>query len=243
MNIFTLDIDTVKSSRYHVNRHVVKMMLEYAQLLSGAVRLSGIDAGYKLTHQNHPCAIWVRESLANWIYLRQLAYHLNDEWVYRYGHKNGTKSASIQMIESLPLPNIKDVGLTTFAKATSDSTRNIFQSPIDTYRLYYKHDKAPLAQWGKRNTPGWWVEMSSLKYYEYLYANCRDKTFAARFILQDSLLKCGKTLDYEKFNKAENYVIYSDGDVRYVINAEDYKTIFIGETRKHIEFFEEAKIC
>ncbi len=64
MNIFLLDIDWQINATYHVDKHVVKMILESAQLLSTAVRLSGIDAGYKAAYKNHPCAIWTRQSLA-----------------------------------------------------------------------------------------------------------------------------------------------------------------------------------
>ncbi len=62
MNIFLLDIDWQINATYHVDKHVVKMILESAQLLSTAVRLSGIDAGYKAAYKNHPCAIWTRQS-------------------------------------------------------------------------------------------------------------------------------------------------------------------------------------
>ena len=51
MNIFYLDEDVQKCAEYHVDRHVVKMILEYAQLLSTAHRvLDGDDK--KLLHDN-----------------------------------------------------------------------------------------------------------------------------------------------------------------------------------------------
>jgi len=39
MNIFYLDHDPVKSAEYHLDKHVVKMVIEYAQLLSTAHRI------------------------------------------------------------------------------------------------------------------------------------------------------------------------------------------------------------
>ena len=36
MNIFFLDWDTEKCAKYHCDKHVVKMILETAQLLCGA---------------------------------------------------------------------------------------------------------------------------------------------------------------------------------------------------------------
>ena len=87
MNIFVLDQDINKCAQYHVDRHVVKMITESAQMLSTAARLVGIDAGYKITHQNHPCTKWSRNSLSNWLWLKDLAKSLNEEWKFRYNQK------------------------------------------------------------------------------------------------------------------------------------------------------------
>jgi aspartate oxidase len=97
MNIFVLHKDTRKAAQMHCDKHVVKMILESAQMLSTAVRMNGIDAGYKLTHRNHPCNIWVRESLSNWQWLKSLACELNTEWQFRYNHvSRGMSSVHFQ---------------------------------------------------------------------------------------------------------------------------------------------------
>lgn len=55
MNIFVLDTDPKLSAQYHVDRHVIKMILENAQLLSTALKINNIEANlYKPTHQHHP---------------------------------------------------------------------------------------------------------------------------------------------------------------------------------------------
>ena len=64
MNIFILDKNIKKCASYHCDKHVAKMILESAQMLSTAVRLAGDDIGYKVTHQNHPCMVWTRNSLS-----------------------------------------------------------------------------------------------------------------------------------------------------------------------------------
>jgi len=44
MNIFYLDKDPIKSAEMHCDKHVVKMIIEYAQLLSTAHRvLDGVE--------------------------------------------------------------------------------------------------------------------------------------------------------------------------------------------------------
>ena len=52
MNIFVLDEKVEKCAEYHCDKHVIKMILESAQMLSAVVRLNGHDVGYKLTHKN-----------------------------------------------------------------------------------------------------------------------------------------------------------------------------------------------
>lgn len=60
MNIFYLDKDPKLCAQYHCDKHVVKMILESAQLLCTAVNeAAGKEvAPYKSTHVNHPCSIW-----------------------------------------------------------------------------------------------------------------------------------------------------------------------------------------
>lgn len=152
MNIFVLDTNIQLCAEYHVDKHVVKMILESAQLLSGAVRLSGIDAGYRLTHQNHPCSIWVRESLSNWIWLRDLTSALNEEYCFRYAKTVNHKSYDV--VCGLPQPNIDDIGLTDFRLAMPDDYKSA--NAVDSYRKYYMNDKRAIAAWKNRTTPHWW---------------------------------------------------------------------------------------
>jgi hypothetical protein len=79
MNIFVLDSNFKKCDQFHCDKKVVKMILEYAQILSTVLRLNGIDYGYKKTHANHPCTLWIGKSLCNWKWLRELAKALNTE--------------------------------------------------------------------------------------------------------------------------------------------------------------------
>ena len=61
MNIFFLHEDTEKCARLHNDKHVVKMILETAQLLCTTAHELGFeDVPYKAVHRNHPCSIWAR---------------------------------------------------------------------------------------------------------------------------------------------------------------------------------------
>ena len=153
MNIFYLDSDIKKCAAYHCDKHVVKMITEYSQLLSTACRLSGLDIGYKITHQNHPCSKWVRESEANFLYLVDLQYYLHEEYKLRYGlHK---EHKSFLLLEELSIPsNIGNKEFTEPPKCVPEDLK--YLSTVEAYRAYYLRDKAYFCTW-KTNKPDWWV--------------------------------------------------------------------------------------
>jgi hypothetical protein len=151
MNIFILDQNPKLSAQYHSDAHVVKMILEHAQMMSTVVRRFGLDEGYKPTHQNHPCTKWVGESIANFYWLYNLTFYLNLEYRYRFNHNFNHKSFDV--VDNLPIPLIPNIGLTPFAQAMPDQYKNI--DPVVAYRAYYKNEKAHLFKWTKRNKPEW----------------------------------------------------------------------------------------
>lgn len=151
MNIFVLDNDVAKCAEYHCDKHVVKMILESAQILSTVCRQSGLDVGYKPTHSHHPCTIWASESLDNWIWLRNLTALLNAEYKYRYEKSNNHKS--YDLVATLPLPNIPDIGLTPFAQAMPDKYKH--DDAVVAYRNYYVNEKSDFLKWTKRGAPLW----------------------------------------------------------------------------------------
>jgi hypothetical protein len=150
MNIFALDYDPITAASYHMDKHVVKMILESAQLLCSVHHMTGGTAPYRLTHKNHPCSIWARESLSNYNWLNKLALALCDEYTYRYGkiHK------SYYVIMELPQPNIPDIGLTPFKLAMPDDYK--VSDPIESYRNYYVNDKRHIAAWKRDRKPAWY---------------------------------------------------------------------------------------
>lgn len=69
MNIFVLDEDIEKCARYHCDQHVIKMILESAQMLCTALNKKGHSTPYRSTHSNHPCVLWVEQSHDNFCWL------------------------------------------------------------------------------------------------------------------------------------------------------------------------------
>ena len=149
MNIFWLDTNFKKSAQYHCDKHVVKMIIEYAQILSVANREFGLDEGYNVTHRNHPCMMWARESQANWLALKIMALQLNKEYEYRYGRTH--KSAYV--IASLSMPPIPNIGITKVPQCVPEQYK--CDNPIIAYRNYYIGEKAYFARWKGRPVPEW----------------------------------------------------------------------------------------
>ena len=156
MNIFVLDTDPKKCAVYHNDKHVVKMILETAQLLCGShhVTESQHEIPYKLSHKNHPCSIWVRECIENYIWLCDLGLELCEEYTYRYGKRH--KSQDIIEWCLINTPNIPTNGdITPFALAMPDECK--VGTAIDSYRAYYMVEKRNLASWKNRQTPEWYL--------------------------------------------------------------------------------------
>ena len=152
MNIFFLDFDTKKCAQYHCDKHVVKMILETAQLLCGSHWVIGNEAPYKLSHKNHPCSIWVRESLSNYLYLCDLGLELCKEYTYRYGKRH--KSQDVIEWCLINKPNIHDVDFTSPPLAMGDEFK-IENNVIESYRNYYREGKKLIVSWKNRVIPSW----------------------------------------------------------------------------------------
>jgi hypothetical protein len=91
MNIFILDTNPRIAAKMHCDKHVPKMILETAQMLSTAHHVYDTPQAplvYKKAHLNHPCTIWVRESVDNYSWAFELFRELNNEFVRRRGKKH-----------------------------------------------------------------------------------------------------------------------------------------------------------
>ena len=153
MNIFYLDADIAQCARFHGDKHVIKMILESAQILCSVLWLNDIKAPYKATHIKHPCVLWANQSLANWLWLKDLATALNDEYKYRFNQTKNHKSFDV--IQRLKFPSRQNIGLTERPQALPDEFKQ--DDPIQAYRAYYQSRKQHLAQWTKRGKPDWFI--------------------------------------------------------------------------------------
>ena len=169
----------------HVDKHVVKMILEYAQLLSTSHRVldgtiidtlsaSGRKAKkyvlnddrdsilYSATHINHPSAVWCRQSVANYIWLAELLEECCIEYSYRYGKTHKVESSGLMQALKNNIPkNISNQPFTEPTPAMPDDVK-VPGDSLTSYRRYYVTNKTHLWSWsGKINSrerPQWLTE-------------------------------------------------------------------------------------
>ena len=173
MNIFYLHEDPVRSAQLHCDKHVVKMIIEYAQMLSTAHRMldgtqyidqssgrrikrwrldnSNMDGVlYKASHINHPSAIWVRENAIQYQYMYDLFVALCDEYTYRYGKVHMTDSKLRDVLnnipDKMPLGDWREP-----PQAMPDDVKS--ESSLDAYHKYYREYKKSFAKWTNREVP------------------------------------------------------------------------------------------
>lgn len=165
MNIFALDEDPLKAAKYHNNKHVVKMILETAQILCTVYHKQDVYTDlipYRKTHENHPCTVWANERRANFDWLVDLGFYLHQEWQFRFNHEfEEHKSFKVIQWCENHKDNLtfNDYDQTPFALAMPENCQvNAFgfNDPIASYRRYYIDEKSHMAEWGKRGVPKWW---------------------------------------------------------------------------------------
>ena len=98
MNIFYLDEDPEVAAIVQYNKHVVKMILESAQMLCTAHHCYGDreqkeNVPYKQAHLNHPSTIWARRSRATYMWLYEHMLALGHEYTHRYGKVHSCQTA------------------------------------------------------------------------------------------------------------------------------------------------------
>ena len=179
MNIFWLDFNAIKCAEYHCDKHVVKMILELAQLLCTAHRvLDGnlveeeyvtktnkkrkrkiyqldVDVQlYKATHVNHPCAIWVRECDKNYKKTFELFMALCHEYTFRYNKTHKCQELFEFILSSTPngIPVLPKMTCPPLAMPDDYKVKSVKES----YRNYYRHGKKDIVSWNKnRKMPEW----------------------------------------------------------------------------------------
>lgn len=177
MNIFYLHNDPKTCAEMHNDKHCVKMIIEYAQLMSTAHRLLDgeeyLDKTVngrsikrwrlgdirsdalimKASHINHPSAVWTRANNENYIWLYRLWFYLCKEYTHRYGREHAVEIRTSEVLYLTPR-NIAKGDFYPPTPAMPD-TYKVTGDSLTSYRNYYMGGKQHLATWKKRNIPEW----------------------------------------------------------------------------------------
>lgn len=163
MNIFYLDKTPSLAAAYHCDKHVVKMILETAQMLSAAHHHYDSlwrDKVYKPTHINHPMTQWVIAKPVHYYWARRLLWCLLYEYSERYGKSHKTESIYKYLCF---IPHNKDTAI-----CLEDQMHDFDEPPqcmpdqykcddtVQAYRTYYMHEKSSFAKWDKTRAQPWW---------------------------------------------------------------------------------------
>lgn len=153
MNIFVLDRDPKKAAEFQCDKHIVKMCLETAQILSSALALNGKKTTFKQTHVNHPCCVWARNSQENYEWLYEHFLALLQEYTERYGKQH----ACFKLAKELSPANFccDKKEMTEFAMEMPDQYKT--KNAVESYRNYYLKEKVAFAKWRLGNEPIWWI--------------------------------------------------------------------------------------
>ncbi len=153
MNIFVLDSNPVTAAIQQLDKHVVKMPLESAQMLCSALIAHGVeDTPYKKAHPKHPCTLWAAQTRTNFLWLVKHGISLSEEYTRRYGKRH--KSQDVIEWCAAQADAIPAGELTTFAQAMPEQYKN--PDAVTAYRQYYMGEKRDIATW-KQNRPAWFV--------------------------------------------------------------------------------------
>lgn len=184
MNIFFVDRDPVIAAKMLCDSHVVKMILESAQMLCTAHRvLDGVESEartksgrrqkvwnfpdpksakqkllYKAAYVNHPCTVWVRYSEETYSWLFQHFCQLLEEYKLRYNREHACTKL-LPVFVFLPWHFIA-----AEKKGWIDPPACMpimYIDPTDivqSYRTYYIEGKRHLHTWGAPRRPPDWIE-------------------------------------------------------------------------------------
>ena len=180
MNIFFVERNPYRAAEMLVDKHVVKMILETAQILStakrmtlGTERIDVNDKGrkvrrwvmedvvlgqnlYAATHINHPSVVWARSHPTHYHWLLEHFVGLLDEYTYRYEKKHKCSSMYKYLCKNpLAIEGKYKIEDATDPPCAMPDEYKISSDAVENYREYYRKGKVNLHKWTKRDPPSW----------------------------------------------------------------------------------------
>ena len=148
MNIFFLDADPKNAAQMQCDKHVVKMIVETAQMLSTVARAQGHNVGYLSAYPKHPMTLWVGQSPHNfaWTIIHGMA--LCKEYTHRYNKTHATEKIINDLYAVCKGDYMKK---TEPPQCMPDQYKS--KSYVQAYRNYYVGEKKRFAKYKNGKTP------------------------------------------------------------------------------------------
>ena len=155
MNIFYLSDSYSTAAKYHCDKHVVKMILETAQILCTVRHEKGstLTPSYRSTHKKHPSVLWVMENISHYEWLCNLGLALCEEYTSRYNKVHKSEQIIKECIYDPP--NIENGSFSPPPQCMPEQYH--CNDTVEAYRKYYVGEKRDFCKW-KTQTPEWFTE-------------------------------------------------------------------------------------
>jgi hypothetical protein len=183
MNIFYLDKNPYIAAKMSCDKHVCKMIIESAQMLSTAHRMldgehytgrtknghkiqrwrldeDKEDLIYKACHTGHPSTVWVMSNIFHYVWLYKHMIALNDEFKLRYNHTEDHMTIrKLKEVLRQPPKNIPINKIATDPTPAMPDECKIPGDVIGSYRKYYVMKKREFATWkAPAVVPEWYTK-------------------------------------------------------------------------------------
>ena len=169
VNFFYLDNDPKICAQCYCNKHIIKIPIEIAQILSKIHHELNSDIDYSKIYKNSLVVkntlgpyIWAMESLDNYIWTCHLGLALIDEYKFRYNKETFKTQIVIETLLDNP-PNLPKIGKTKFISTNQiDMFQFISNDPIVCARYNYCEMKCSNDLWTNREKPDWFENIKKI---------------------------------------------------------------------------------
>lgn len=166
MNIFFLHKDPQWAANALCDKHVPKMLLESAQMLSTAVHKHTkktdedlyIDGIYKPAYPNHPMTKWVGLNRDNFRWTLENAVWISQEYCKRFKKLHKSSKVINSIYNCNYLYEILEGNFKEPPQCMPDEYKD--NDYVTAYRKYYQGAKSYFAKWQRGvDAPEWWVHV------------------------------------------------------------------------------------
>ena len=163
MNIFFLSLNPEICAIMHCDKHVRKMILEYAQMLCTAHHVCGRYKNpklYKISFKNNPCTVWTRTTSGNYLWLYQLFINLCKQYTHRFGKIHSSQKQLEACLSFIPI-GIPDGNITKLHQAMPERCKHTRDT--QAYYNYYNTEKTYFAKWTNVPVPYWYKDLNKIE--------------------------------------------------------------------------------